>query len=116
MDYLDLEENLYRLEIIKANKKGEKSSLNGFSLYRNGNCVEFLCKKGSVLVKWMDSLSKFCVMTNLNDKYRIQNILGTGGYGKVSFLAKSIKMNVCLGLFIRRDIRQEQMGRKVHQD
>jgi len=65
-------------------------------------------------VKWLDNLSKFCVMTNLNDKYRIQQILGTGGYGKVYFFGK--QENEYLGLSTGRSIRQEQVGRKVYQD
>jgi len=54
-------------------------------------------------VKWMDNLSKFCVMTTLNDKYRIQNILGSGGYGKVYLLEETSGKSKWAGKFIKID-------------
>jgi len=83
MNYIDLASGFYKVDIIKVSKKSEKNDLSGFCFQRNGLQAEFLCKKYSVFTQWLEVLSKYCIMSNFNDKYRILSIIGSGGYGKV---------------------------------
>lgn len=83
MDCLDLDEHFYKVESIQVTKKEEKKDLSGFALCRNGNYIEFLCKKTSACQKWLDYLTDYCIMTNFDEKYKTLQVLGAGGYGKV---------------------------------
>ena len=87
MKYIKLDEGFYKVEVIKVNKKkGEKKSLIGFAISKNGCRSEYLSKKSSVFLKWRNELAKYCIMTNIEESYRTLNVLGSGGYGKVGIL------------------------------
>ena len=84
MEYIDLEEYLFRLDMIQVSKRsGEKAELDGFSLYRNGLLIEFLCKKSTVLQEWLAKLKNVCLLSNFDNRYRMVDPLGNGGYGRV---------------------------------
>ena len=87
MEYIDLEEYPYRLDTIQVSKKsGERAELDGFTLYRNGLLIEFLCKKSAVLQDWLNELQRMCLLAGIETRYRMLDPLGHGGYGRVFFL------------------------------
>ena len=86
VEYINLDENMYQLEIIgKLDKRYSSKHKYAFALSANGKSFEFYCKYQAQFQNWLIKLRKWCIMTNFNEVYKIGNILGAGGYGKVRF-------------------------------
>jgi len=77
---------MYRLEVMSASDKNYSPKHKyGFVLSAHGRGVEFYCKSSEQLQRWMQALRKTCILTNFIDMYKVGEVLGTGGYGKVTF-------------------------------
>jgi len=115
LEYIDLEEYLFRLDTIQVSKRsGERAELEGFSLYRNGLLMEFLIKKTSVLQDWINELKGMCLLAQMETKYRILDPLGHGGYGKVSVIQEiSSSKKLWAGKFIKMDPSKERKKQQV---
>ncbi len=86
MDYIDLNEFMYRVEVNKPESKFySKKYPCSFNLYANGKSVDIYCKEPVQLEKWLVELRKVCIMAGFHNNYRIMDIIGSGGYGKVGF-------------------------------
>ena len=75
---------MYRFEIITTEYKNYSPKHKyGFVISAHGQGVEFYCKTNEQLQRWMKALKKSFILTNFIDMYKVGEVLGTGGYGKV---------------------------------
>ena len=105
---------MYKVEVINIGAKKYSSKYPfSFSIYSNGKYAEFYCKSKAQLMNWLSALRKVCIMSNFHDEYKVQELLGSGGYGKV--IDSNIQRNNYIGLRSRIHINRHEICRKIHQ-
>jgi len=114
IEYMDLEITLYRLEIITIeNRNYSPKHKFGFVISAHGQGVEFYCKSNEQLQRWMKAMKKSFLLTNFIDMYKVGEVLGTGGYGKVHLVEENETKKKWAGKFVKvsktKNIKRQQI-------
>lgn len=72
--YLCLD-NLYFKRVV-----GEEPKM---VLFTDGMLIEFRFEEEKEMMKWMNELTKYCVKMSLDKDYKMLDLIGKGGFGKV---------------------------------
>jgi len=112
VDYIDFTEFMYRVEVNKPDSKFySKKYPYSFNIYANGKSVDMYCKEPVQLEKWLCELRKVCIMAGFHNNYRVMDVIGTGGYGKVHILEHTKTKMRFAGKFIKIT---NSVGRERH--